>query len=64
MRGTGTSFTGLTEGERILLIDSGNTDIKEIVTVDSVENDTRIRLVEASTKSITGNYSNPPTAFV
>jgi len=62
--GTGTTFTGLTEGDRILLIDSSNNDITEIGVVDNVENDTILYFEEPVTKTISGNYSNPPTGFV
>lgn len=62
--GTSTTFTGLTEGDRILLIDSSNSEIREIATIDNVESDTILYFEEPVTQTISGNYANPPTGFV
>ena len=64
LTGSSTTFTGLAEDEIIVLIDSTNTEIVELVTVDTVISDTEVLLTEPLLHSISGNYIRTITASV
>lgn len=64
LTGTGTAFTGLAEEERIVLIDSSNNQIREVVDVELIVSDTEVFLKEPVVNAIQGNYVRTVTGRV
>lgn len=62
--GTATTFTSLNEDERIILIDSTDNTLVEVVTVDNIISDTQIELTEPVENTISGNFIRTTTAEV
>lgn len=62
--GTGTTFTSINEDEKIVLIDSSNAEIVEVVTVDTVISDTELLLEERAVNDINGNFIRTVVAEV
>ena len=64
LNGVGTTFSALNEFEKIVLIDSSDPTIKEIVEVGVVVSDTQVRLAEPCIRSVSGNFVRTVTGIV